>query len=116
MIYLASPYSGTREEQIERHFQAMVCCAALFRKGLWVVSPIVHWHEVAHRFNLGSDVMAFKAYCHSLLTVCSSLYILQIDGWDHSVGVANEIQDAKQLGKNIMAVVPNGYKYNIEQF
>ena len=113
MIYLASRYSGTEEEQHQRYLDAVDCCSALFSQGIFVISPIVHWHYPARRYNLGKDAEFWKTYNHSLLSVCTELYVLQNEGWEKSNGVQLELQWAKEQDKPKMRVIPDGGAYRI---
>lgn len=105
MIFLSSPYSGTKEQQEQRYRRTCECAAMLFNLGRWCVSPIVHWHEVALRFpQMQTDADMFHAWNRSLLTLCTSVYVLELPGWRESKGVALEIEWARELSKPLKRI------------
>ena len=51
-------------------------------------------------YNLPTDWGFWKNYDIAFLDRCGDLIVLMIDGWDRSIGVAAEIEHAKQMGYN----------------
>lgn len=97
MIYLASPYSGTRDEESIRYFQAMKATARLLKSGIIVYSPIVHCHNMAIMYKLPKDFKFWQWYNEAMIEVAEGLCVLKLKGWEESKGVAHEIEYAKSL-------------------
>lgn len=98
MIYLASPYS--HEDKLimkTRYLLALECCAVLFSKDISVFSPIVHCHEIAERYNLRTDAIFWAKYNMDMLRRSDGLYVLSIEGWERSRGVAYEMRMAGEM-------------------
>jgi len=118
LIYLASPYlyresdanetfyidtHETKGEVIQegRYQSAIDATAKLMQKGYAVYSPIVATHPIAvkHDLPLGSEY--WMQFDEVILSRCSELYVLMIDGWKESPGVQREIEMAKELGMEV---------------
>ena len=101
MKYLASPYSHKdpfiREE---RYLRACKVLSDLLAQGEWVYSPIVHCHEFAKIvYRDGVPIFAhWKQFDLHMLSLAEALLVLRIEGWDTSVGVKSEIEEANRLG------------------
>lgn len=97
MIYLASPYShpdpAVRQKRYE---QTMAAQAYLLRQGQHVYSPIVACHPMALAHDLPTDAAWWAEYNLDMLTRCSDVYVLCLNGWEKSKGVAQEIEWAKE--------------------
>lgn len=92
MIYLASPHSHADESiMVNRFYAAMKATAKLLNDGYFVYSPIVHCHEMAQKFGLPNGYEFWKNFDEHVLGLCDTMYVLRIDGWDSSRGIANEI-------------------------
>ena len=97
-MYLASPYSHPDAAVREDRFRA-VCehAAALLRDGHLVYSPIAHSHPLA-ALGLPGDWAFWADHNRAMLERSSSLVVLQLPGWERSVGVAAEVEIARALG------------------
>ena len=104
-IYVASPYSGTNEEQKQRYKD--ICEATGHLKYLFpppeyiFFSPIAHSHGIA---SYGKHSGTHKTWIHenySWIEWCTELWVVMLDGWDKSKGVIWEINTANELKKNI---------------
>lgn len=98
MIYLASPYSHpdafVREE---RYLLAMKAMCRLLEQGEYVYAPIVHCHELAKVADLPRDAGFWRRYNFHMLAKSERIGVLRIDGWDRSVGLAEERDEAARL-------------------
>lgn len=108
LIYLASPYGHAQPASV-RHFRYMAVLeaeAALMKQGLMVYSPIVHRHPGAllGLYPLGWDY--WKTFDELILSRCDELYVLMLEGWSQSTGVAAEIEIAEHLGKPVTPIDP----------
>ena len=99
MIYLASPYHHNDTVIMEeRYNEAAAATVELLKAGQIVYSPIVHNHHIAVNFNLPRDHKFWLEYDFGILRHCEKLIILQLKGWEKSLGVGAEIAFAKFTG------------------
>ena len=106
LIYLASPYSHPDRQIQEQRFQAACQQAALMMQaGDLVFSPIAHTHPIA-AFGLPGDWEFWQAYDRAMLERCDELAVLQLDGWEESIGVQAEIAIAKELNLPVRFIRP----------
>ena len=97
MIYLASPYSHNNPSVMQARFKmAEKYTALLLQQGRIIFSPIVHCHELARTYELPTDFSFWQNYCLGMLAKADELWVLQLDGWKHSTGVAAEIEFADE--------------------
>jgi len=104
-IYLATPYTGTLEEQDNRYDVANDVCISLLLGGFHVFSPITHSHVLhnlmAKRGRLPKNHfwyrkdLPFLEWADTVLIICT-------DGWDRSTGVAMEMAVAKYAKKAVL--------------
>lgn len=103
--YLASPYSKY-ERGLEAAWQ--VACAAasmLLRQGVSVYSPIAHSHPIAIQGGLDPlDSKLWMRMNQPLMDQATGLIVLQMKGWEESVGVQAEIDAFGRAGKTIMYI------------
>ena len=102
LIYIASPYSahtpeGSRIDKVEegRYLETCKACAALMLAGHLVYSPIMHWHVVDM---LSDQQIGYEDYLAAdceMIKRCDEVWVLTIDGWDKSKGVAFEVKYAE---------------------
>ncbi len=117
MIYLASPYSHKNNSVMEeRYFAAMDCTAWLLGRREWVYSPIAHCHELAKVHELPKDFNLWKEYNTHMLEKADELYVLEIEGWKDSIGIAEEMSLARSGGIVISAIRRNGSGYDVKEF
>ena len=97
MIYLAGPYSHNdpevRESRYNEHLRHLAHC---LNDGLVVFSPIVHWHVVATTHMLPTEWAFWRTLDFAFLERCDRLFVLKLDGWENSVGLAAELEFARQ--------------------
>ena len=114
--YLASPYSSdnpdTRERRLDAAFDAL---AFLIKHKFWAYSPIVHCHEIAIRNGLPSSYHFWQQYNHAMMLSSKSLFVLTIDGWDESLGVADEIAFARRINLTTKFLHPLNNTYVIKK-
>jgi len=101
MIYLASPYSHPHDEiREQRYRQVCRAAAALMRNGELVFAPVAHGHALVE-FGLPTDWSYWERHCRRQIGQCDELVVLQLAGWEASVGVRAEIRIAGELGKPV---------------
>ncbi|HLP69708.1 MAG TPA: DUF1937 family protein [Rhizobium sp.] len=97
MIYLGSPYThfdpAVREARYE---QALAFTTHHMLRGIPIFSPIVHCHHMSKVFTLPGDFRFWQEYCLALLSRATELWVLQLEGWEHSVGLTAEVDFANE--------------------
>lgn len=100
MIYLACPYAHDDPAVRAARFD-MACRAAsaLLARGVYVFSPISH----SHHLDAGSGMSHsdWLAYDRWYIERCTEVWVLMVEGWDHSLGVAIEVGWARELGLGV---------------
>lgn len=95
MIYLACPYKHVSVAIKEARYRAVLEATAFFmRQDEIIFSPIVHNHPIAMTFNFPDNFHYWQKVDLHILSRCDKLWILQLEGWDQSVGVAWETKHA----------------------
>lgn len=102
MIYLASPYSHPDPEVRQQRFTD-VCRAAgrlMLQIGEVIYSPIAHGHSVAEVCPEidAMDAEFWMRQCIGMLRNADALFVLKLDGWRESRGVAEELEIARAFG------------------
>ena len=98
MIYVGSPYSDPDHlVRKDRAFQVSRFVAAYIKRGHILYCPIASWHHVAEKFTLPTDFKFWQQLNFQMLRFASEMWVLRLDGWTASVGLAGEIDMAKDL-------------------
>jgi len=107
LIYLASPYSSDDLAVRDARFEA-VCreAARLMQGGVHAYSPIAHTHPIAMRGDLPTDWAFWESYDRVMIDAATEVWVLMLDGWQESRGVAAEIKIADEAGKPVRYVTP----------
>ncbi len=72
----------------------------MIRSGNSVYCPIAHSHPLCE-YGLASDWQFWQEHDLKFLNACDELVVLQLDGWQQSVGIQAEIAAARALGKPV---------------
>jgi hypothetical protein len=116
-VYLASPYTGSIQEQQQRFVEAQAATAWLLNKGVFVYSPIGACHPLANLHKLPTDWKFWAEYDKMFISRVDEFWVLKIPGWDRSVGVTAEIKFAREIGKPIKEVSRDEeLRYQIVEF
>lgn len=100
MIYLAVPYSHPSPAVRHARFEAVNKYAAhLMQQRKPVFSPISHSHPIEEHFTETKSWEFWKIQDLPILSVCTELHVLCLDGYKESTGVSGEILAA--FHKNI---------------
>lgn len=98
LIYLASPYSHADHKMQELRFNQICEVAGFMLNNGWHVhSPIAHTHPIACKCSLPKDYAFWQGYNKAVLSRCSHLIIVKMDGWNKSVGVHGEFLLALEM-------------------
>lgn len=102
LVYLASPYSNDNKNIVTARYEAVLeATARLLNQGKIVFSPIVHSHFLGEHHGLQGDWDFWKQFDETYIERCDELYVLMLDGWRESKGVAAEIELAFAQGKKV---------------
>lgn len=112
MIYLASPYShvgpGSEYEKAltreRRYAQTMFAQKSLFNFGYPVFATIVHTHVTTKHYKLPTDFGYWQRYNHHMIDLSRAVFILQLNGWEKSSGVQDEIDYANSKAVPVYAI------------
>jgi hypothetical protein len=105
LIYLASPYSHPAPAVREQRFKDVCRVAAkLMRAGHLIFSPIAHTHSIALAGDLPTGWEFWQGYDRAHLDAASQLWVLELDGWEQSVGIAAETEYMRNRLKPILYV------------
>jgi nucleoside 2-deoxyribosyltransferase len=99
LLYLASPYShGDWKARNDRYLAVCDMAGKLMARGFHVFSPIAACYQSAVMHQLPKGFEYWRDFDLRMMRACDAVYVHQIDGWDTSVGVADELEYAKALG------------------
>lgn len=103
MIYLASPYSHFDPARRQsRYEQIMAVTAKFLAEGHHVYSPIVHCHPLSLAHILPGDFAFWQSYNIHMLGRAQELWVVQLEGWQESKGVEEEIIHALRAAKPVL--------------
>ncbi len=106
-VYLASPYSHKDPAVMEwRYRQAVRAAAAIMGPQHVVFSPIAHSHEIGKVSSTATDHEFWLKQDLPWLDRADELWVLCLDGWAMSRGVAEEMAYARKFDKVIRHVRP----------
>lgn len=96
MIYISAPYNHKDPNVIEYRMLVVYSkFAELMMQGEVPISPLMA-HSVVKLHPVPSNAEFWEQYSITLLSKCSKMIVLQLDGWNESTGVAYEIKYAKE--------------------
>lgn len=92
-IYVATPYSKYHLGHTLAYIHAAKATAKLQQMGFVALSPIAHSHPVAVFGNIDAmDWEHWQKQNEPLMRAAAALVVVQMPGWDESVGVLAEIE------------------------
>jgi len=98
-IYLASPYSHDNVLIRKIRFDSVCAKAAeLMMDGHIVFSPIAHSHPISRWLDNPNDGDFYLKQDLAMLPFFDEMWVLTLDGWRESKGIAREIEYANKLG------------------
>jgi hypothetical protein len=98
MKYVATPYSHISPAIMQRRYELAVQAVLSLVKmypGQMIYSPIVYWHPVALAHKLPTDHIYWQAINDTELLVCDEVFVIQFKDWEHSRGIARELETAR---------------------
>lgn len=117
LIYLSAPYSHKDPKIMDRRAKQIDIIAGYFmNNGYMIFSPISHCHRITKIAKLPTDFEFWKSYNREMLLRCDRIYVLQLEGWEESIGVKGEIKIAEETGIPIiyLKVIVKGTEIRIE--
>ena len=100
--YFANPYTHTDKKVVEERVQEQRRLAAhLIKQGYYLLQPIEMCHTMALEYDLPTGYEYWKKRDRGMIDLCFGTIVCLMDGWDKSVGVLDELEYTKQLGKPI---------------
>lgn len=118
LIYLGSPYNHPDEDVRQKRFEEVIeAAAALFMDGSMVYTPIGHGHPIQQIMPESKDKLAWEfwqKFDERILKSCDCLVVLQIEGWDKSVGLKAEVVFAALNGIPVYAMIKSETGWHIE--
>ena len=111
LIYLGSPYFHKSQSVMDRRVRLTAHCMAHFRRtaeNIVIYSPIVQWSRVALENNLSHEFKTWAQHDFFMIRKASVLWALTIPGWKESFGLSQEIEYAKDIGHEVLYVIPEG--------
>lgn len=97
-LYICIPYTGMEERSFKIANQV---AADLIKDGFIVYSPISHSHPIATQCGLDLDFKFWEKIDKCFIDWCDIVLIVDIAGWQKSIGVNAELKYAKEKGKMI---------------
>jgi hypothetical protein len=110
-IYLASPYSK-QSDLFVAYEKTKAVTELCIDAGFYVFSPIVYCH---HMNRLGTTYTFWEGFCKSLIMWSDIFIVHQLDGWEDSVGVSDEMLFCNDISKPIGFLSDNDYEVPIRQ-
>lgn len=97
MIYLASPFSHPLPAvEYQRFLETQRFVAHHLALGVPLFSPIVYTYQMSFTHKFPGDAEFWKFLNDEAVLRSSKVWVLQLQGWDKSLGVAHEIQTAER--------------------
>lgn len=104
VFYLATPYTHPDiDTKRSRGRKAMKAAVDLLNLGVYVFSPIAY-NTPMEEHDLPSNWEFWEDYDKAFVRRCDAVLVLQMDGWDKSVGVKAEIEYAEMLGMPVFYI------------
>lgn len=111
MIYIASPYTHPDPHCVEERFWLACRYAShLMKSQTPCFSPIAHSHSVAMCGDVPADWDTWRPWCLEMLGMCDRVHVLTLPGWQQSVGVMAEINEAKALEMPVVFIDSETYE------
>lgn len=99
ITYLAAPYSSPDPQVVAQRMDLVNAAQAnLVRAGHCVVTPLSCHHIAAYLEGYDLTWDQWKKYAQTLLERSTNFVIVDIPGWQDSVGVQAELRLARSLG------------------
>lgn len=106
IYYLASPYTHKSPEKKKwRAKKVTEAAIALLKNGIYTFAPIAY-NAPWERKDLPGDWSFWEKFDKAFIERFDGIIVLQLAGWDTSIGVTAEIEYAKELGLPVFYLPP----------
>jgi len=116
LIYLAGPYSHdeekVRRERVDYQAKVMAYFADTTRN-LCLYSPIVQWSAVASAHELPHDFNFWMQQDFHMIRLSTAVWVVTMEGWLDSFGLAQELEFAADTGKDVLYVVEDSKGFHL---
>jgi hypothetical protein len=101
-VYMGQPYSDPDYAIREgRYNKAMAFVGKAMKSGVTIYSPIIHFHNLSKYHSLPTDAEFWEHHNYNMLSKSVALWVLELDGWEKSVGLSKEMGWAQELNLSI---------------
>lgn len=108
LIYLASPYSHEEAHiRLERYIRACIVAGRLITEGHDIFCPVAHSHQMSYSAHVRYDDPCWYRLDNAILAKCDELWILMLDGWKESKGIAAELAIAVERDMPVKYIEPS---------
>lgn len=105
LIYLASPYTHSDPTVEDQRFEQICQIAGdLILKGYHIFCPIAAAHTISRAKNITGRWEFWQEFDRKMLDACDELWVVDMPGWQESVGINGEIRYMIKLGKPVHVV------------
>jgi nucleoside 2-deoxyribosyltransferase len=107
LAYLATVYSKHPDGIGFAYKDACVLASRLILSGVNVFSPIAHSHGISLYGDIDAyDQRLWRDLDAAMVAKCDMLIVAHMEGWQHSSGIAHEIECFAAAGKPIFDLDP----------
>lgn len=107
MILISGPYSHKDPKvKEERAYVLSLAAAAIMQGGKIAFSPVVYGLSVIDRskLELPDSTEFWNDFCVTFTSKAKDVWVLDMEGWQDSTGVKNEIKAAKENGITVSLI------------
>lgn len=76
----------------------------LYENDMPAYSPICHCHPIAEEFSLPTDWDFWAQMDERILSVCTVVHVLTLEGWEDSQGIKAELAIAGKMGLPVVYI------------
>ncbi len=103
MIYIAAPYShDIAAVRLKRFYDTQAFVLKWMKAGIAAYSPVVYCHEIAIKQELPTDAAHWHRMNVDFLRRADQCFLLQLPGWEESVGVGIELKICSLLNLEVV--------------
>jgi nucleoside 2-deoxyribosyltransferase len=100
-VYIAGPYTGTKEEEHKNMMKAAAAAAFYVKQGFAVFCPHTMTCPIDRNYNTGGEIKYEDWLAIDLYWLAKCDIVAFLPGWENSKGASIEHMVARALGKEI---------------
>ena len=113
LIYLCCPYTHPDAAVRQARYEAVTeLTVRLWREGRLVYSPITYTHEMCRLGMLPAEFEFYRPHARAMIDAAEQVWVYCLAGWDHSVGIQEELVFAGEFGKPVRFIT-DGDKWDL---